>query len=89
MAESHGLDALRAEIDLADRAILEALARRRAVVERVRGLKRAQGLPPLDPQREQRVRDRWAQHAAELGIPTRSALEILEAILVDSRARVG
>lgn len=45
------LESLRLEIDAADKALVEVLAKRFAIVDEVLGVKRAKGLPAFIPER--------------------------------------
>lgn len=62
------LDALRAELDGLDGALLEIAAQRMAVVERIREAKRRTGKPLFDRTREQAVFRRAEARARELGL---------------------
>ncbi len=82
------LTALRAEIDACDGAIVDAIARRRAVVEKLAVHKQSLGLAPVDGSREVELEARWRERAARTNIPEEVALEVLRAVLVHSRAHV-
>lgn len=82
------LAALRSEIDEADRALVALLARRRAIVERMRALKVAHGLPRVDRAREEAVRRGLETERARLGVPGALLDAVLAAVLEDSRALV-
>ena len=58
---SEHVDALRAEIDAADRAIVEAVNTRLRLVDELWRLKRELGLDRVDPDRERRLREQLAK----------------------------
>lgn len=70
------LAACRAEIEEVDRAILDLLARRVLLGRRIGALKRAAGLPTLDPAREAEVIRAISGAARELGLPTEPVRDI-------------
>lgn len=82
------LEALRAEIDRADDLLFAALALRFAAVTEVASLKRAEGLAPVDPAREDALRRRWVRLAEAHGAPAAEALAVMESVLAQCRARV-
>lgn len=53
MSDDRELHALRAEIDRTNRELRDTLQRRARLVQRIARRKRALGLPPADPAREQ------------------------------------
>lgn len=83
------LTAARAEIDAIDRELLALVARRRAVVAALGVWKRDQGLPPADPDREQRLLAARARYAADLGLPSELAVELFELVLRWSRRHLA
>lgn len=91
MAED--LEALRAQLDAADRAVLEAAARRLALVRRVLDWKAEAGVPAQDPAREARVLARARAVGAELGLPEGVAEAVLRPLVgvgaVSGRDRSG
>ncbi|PIQ72178.1 hypothetical protein COS31_00735 [Candidatus Roizmanbacteria bacterium CG02_land_8_20_14_3_00_36_15] len=58
----------RKEIDLCDKQIIEALAKRMEVVEKVGVLKKQHNVPPLDPSRWQQVVETRKAMAQQLGL---------------------
>lgn len=82
------LELLRREIDALDRALVDVLVARREVVERIGALKRARGLPAVDPLREARMRAAMVEQGASRGLPEPLVSAVLEAVLADSRAVV-
>ena len=85
MADSE-LEVLRDAIDAVDRDLVVLLARRRDLVRRIAGEKRALGMPPFDAAREERVRVAMRAVAAELGVPE-SSVDALAAMLLDDGRR--
>ncbi|GAB4196712.1 MAG: hypothetical protein OHK0013_04200 [Sandaracinaceae bacterium] len=83
------LAALRSEIDRVDEALVALLADRRAVVQRMRALKEAHGLPRLDAAREARMRASLEAAARARDVPIALLHAVLDAILADSRALVS
>lgn len=83
------LATLRADIDACDAAIVDALARRRAVVETLARHKQDLGLAAVDGSREAELEARWRERAARANLPEEAALDVLRALLVHSRAHVG
>jgi len=80
------LEELRKEIDAADADIVAALARRFAISDRVRELKCATGLPPIDAARERAICER-----AMAGVPAAhrdTVFSVYERILGGSRGMV-
>lgn len=82
------LDALRAHIDEADRALLEALARRWTAVVAISEHKRARGIAGHDPSREALVRARWDAMAAELGLDPALSGAVFDVVIARCRAEV-
>ena len=82
------LELLRRGIDALDRALVDVLVARREVVERIGALKRARGLPAVDPLREARMRAAMVEQGASRGLPEPLVSAVLEAVLADSRAVV-
>lgn len=76
--------ALRGEMDEADRALLLALAARRAVSRKMAEVKRAEGLPFRDEAREAELLRRVAGEGAELGLPAGLIAELYPILLRDS-----
>ncbi|MDI1479730.1 chorismate mutase [Polyangium sp. y55x31] len=77
----------RRALDELDHALLDLVARRRALVGALFAKKRALGLPRVDPAREaELVADRRA-YAERLGVPPELAESIFRAILEDGHTR--
>ncbi len=74
----------RAALDFADIDLVEALARRFAIVERIAELKG--GGPVQRPRREEQVRRLWTRSARLVGLDREVALRVLDAVLEASRA---
>ncbi len=83
------IDAMRHEIDAIDRAFLEALGRRRALVARMRETKARLGLSRVDDAREAVVRQHWLSVARGSNVPDTLARSLLDLVLAESRARVS
>ena len=80
------LDAVRKEIDEADRELVRILARRFDAVRRVGEVKRTEADQPLlDTERERRVQARWILDAESLGLSAPFARRVLKEILNHSR----
>jgi chorismate mutase len=75
------LDHLRTEIERLDRALLELIAERVRLGLRVAAVKRAAGLPTLDPAQEAAVIRRVTAHARELGLPPEDARDVFWALI--------
>lgn len=75
------LAAARASIDAVDHALVELLARRRALVAELFAQKQRLGLPLVDPAREARLLAERAAFAEERGVPAALAERIMRAIL--------
>ncbi|MEW5852096.1 MAG: chorismate mutase [Myxococcota bacterium] len=80
---------LRRDIDRLDQELVELLARRRDVVRRMREVKQAHALPLRDPEREAAMRRSLVEHGQALGVPGSLVEAVLDAILEDSRGKVG
>lgn len=65
-----GLAQARVEIDAIDDAMVDLLARRLAVVERVVAIKTEAGIPALLPDRVEEVVERVCARAAGAGVPS-------------------
>lgn len=63
------LEEIRRNIEALDAALLDVLARRRALALQAGEIKRLQGLPTLDPGHEAAVVRRAAEAARRLGLP--------------------
>ena len=88
MSEEH-LSTLRAAIDDADAILMNALAARLRVVEVLAEVKRAAGIPPVDPEREAVLLAAWKSRAAKAGVPLDLAEGILAQLLRRTRAVVS
>jgi chorismate mutase-like protein len=76
----------RARIDAIDRALLELVARRRALVAELFIAKRRLNLPLIDPERERALLADRRASADRLGVPPDLAERIFQAILDASHA---
>jgi monofunctional chorismate mutase len=79
------LVACRDEIERLDNEMIALLARRMVLGDRIGQLKRAAGLPILDPTREAAVIRRVTETAREAGLPAEPAREIFWQIVGMSR----
>lgn len=79
------LEALRAEIDAADRRLLDVLASRHAIVRRIAAHKRAHGLPIRDRDREAKIIADCRARAEAMSLPPEVAESLLRTILAASR----
>lgn len=82
------LDALRADIDEADRALLVALARRWSAVLAISAHKRAHAIAGHDPTREALLRERWRAMASELGLDLSLVDAVFDVVIERCRAEV-
>lgn len=83
------LGAMRAEIDALDRALLELVGRRRALVAELFAYKRRLGLALIDEAREQDLLADRRAYAARAGVPEDVAEAIIRAILDASHAQAA
>lgn len=83
------LDDLRLAVDAADAALMEALARRLAAARAIGHWKREHTVGAVDRAREDALRARWAERAAERGVPEAMAAAVLGAVLDGCRAEVA
>lgn len=74
----------RASIDDIDHAIVELLARRRALVLDLFAKKRALGLPLFDEARESALIAERCEYAERLGVPARFVEAVFRQVLEDS-----
>ena len=79
------LHACREDLEKLDQEMVHLLARRLTIARRTAELKRASGLPILDPQREAAVIRGAVSHARKLGIPEEPVREIFWHIVGLSR----
>ncbi|SRR6266496_2451190 len=82
---SRELQACRQELENLDLDLVQLLARRLSIARRTGGLKRASGMPILDPQREAAVIRQAVSHARKLGVPEEPVREIFWHIVGLSR----
>jgi chorismate mutase-like protein len=75
------LASMRASIDAVDHALLELLARRRAIVAELFAHKQRLGLPLVDPAREAQLHAERAAFAEQHGVPAALAGRVMRAIL--------
>ena len=75
----------RDEIERLDNEIIALLGKRLTLGKRTGALKRAAGLPILDPTREAAVIRRVTEHARQSGLPTEPVREIFWQIVGMSR----
>lgn len=81
------LQSLRDKIDSADRSMIQALARRSAIVEKIGLLKKSYGEPFHQKSRWNQLRRERAKFAAELGVDRQLILAIFECIQEESISR--
>ncbi len=75
------LESLRAALDAADAALIDALARRAALVQEIWAWKAARGLPRLDRARERALRERLVRRAVDLGLAADAVDAVLDQIV--------
>ncbi len=87
MGPTEQLRALRAEIDEVDDRLLELLVRRARVARAIGELKRAHGIAPVDPAREEQLTARLAARAGEPTAPLDDAAirRVWAAVLTECR----
>jgi len=73
-------------IDDIDHAIVELLARRRAVVKALFAKKRELGLPLLDPQRESEILEERRTYGRALGVSAEFVEGVFRQVLQDSHS---
>lgn len=78
------LEALRAQLDILDRQLLELAARRQLLSRQIAGVKGAAGLSTRDFRRERDVLMQGRAHAVELGLPPNVAEELLQVLIRSS-----
>lgn len=83
------LDALRGEIDRLDRSLLELLATRLVVVDRIGRAKRARGAASFQPERWRRMVEARTAWAVALGLDPELAKGVFSAIHGDAVRRQG
>ena len=75
------LNALRAEIDTLDEALLQVLGQRFIATQKVGQLKASRQLDAVDPEREARQAARYADLAAQHGVSVDLAQRIFRAVI--------
>ncbi len=78
------LATLRSEIDALDELLLDTLARRLAVVERVVKVKQAHGIPAVIPERVAEVIALAGARAARRGMPTDLAENVWRTLVAET-----
>ncbi|HEX4953541.1 MAG TPA: prephenate dehydratase domain-containing protein [Thermoanaerobaculia bacterium] len=81
------LDGLRRQLDQIDDQLLELLAARRGVVDRVAAVKAQQGVAVRDRLREAEIFARLCERAGQLGLERRTVAALLRRVLADSVRR--
>lgn len=81
------LGGLRASIDRVDTAIVDLLAERFSLTERIGEVKRDAGMPPLDAEREAELLRRLGSRAAESGLAPEIVERIYTLIMAEVRRR--
>lgn len=76
---------LRDEVLQCDRKLVEAIARRRTLVQRIGALKRQLGLPVTDPVREAAVARRAAEMARAEGLNDDLVREVVWKVMASAR----
>ncbi len=87
--ELETIEALRARLDALDRALLETLAGRLEISDRIGALKARAGLAVLQPERERELLAQRHQQALELGLDPVRVRALYELLLAWSRAAQG
>lgn len=82
---SRELHACRQELEKLDLDLVQLLAQRVKIARRTGSLKRASGMPILDPQREAAVIRQAVSHARKLGVPEEPVRQIFWQIVGLSR----
>lgn len=85
-ALSEALASSRAALDAVDAALVELLAKRRALVSAVWERKRAAGEPLRDPERERAILARAARSASVSGLEPSAVRAVMRAVLDAMRA---
>ena len=83
--DNEDLGRLRAEIERVDRDLIRLIARRGELARQVGAVKRAAGLPALDPGREAAVIRRVGEAAREEGAPEEDVRDLFRHIIGMSR----
>lgn len=79
------LIAIRTEIEVIDRELISLIGRRVSLARQVGVVKRAEGLPTLDPQREAEVVSRAGKMARQAGLDEESVRSIFWHLVETSR----
>ena len=79
------IDEIRTAIDETDAILLKALAARFRAIRALKKLKKHEGVPLEDLNREAQLKALWKQQARELGVPESLALLMLDFILAESK----
>lgn len=82
---AEGLDELRDAIDEIDRSLVDALARRKQLVDRVAAVKRANNLPVYHPAREEDLISKRRAQAADAGLAPSLVEDVFRLLLRESR----
>jgi chorismate mutase len=83
------LRTLREAIDRADDALLRALGARLQVVKVIAEIKRHEGIPAIDPDREALLVASWRDRAGDLAVPPDLAEALLALVLRHTRGVVS
>jgi isochorismate pyruvate lyase len=83
---SDDLEALRVEIDAADKALVDLLVRRFAIVDKVLGVKQANGLPAFIPERVEVVVAQVRKLAEAEGLPPDIAEKLWRVLIAETIA---
>ena len=75
------LKILRDEIDHLDKSLIHTLAMRFEITNEIGKLKKAENLPPADPQREQQQAEKISAIAKTVGLRENVALAVLRVII--------
>ncbi len=82
------LDALRAQVDRSDEAIVEAIGRRWTAIAAIAEHKKARAIQGVDPERERAVRERWRALAERENVPLALIDAVFDAVIAHCRAEV-
>lgn len=74
----------RLEIDRIDEQLIELLADRFRVCLKIAGIKRAHGLPVMQPTRVKQVKARRAQRAAEVGLDPEFVRKLWDQLIAEA-----
>ena len=76
---------LRENVNGIDKRTLELLAERSELAKKIAEKKQKAGLPILDREREEQLKEMWEEKAKELGLEVKSISSIFEEVLNMSR----